>query len=359
MPGMPGRYISLPGGLLLAALGVFASAQPVQTVDTARSQEEPIVQHVRVTGSVTSPRTANLSGAVAGLVESYAVDAGDRVRAGDALIQLDAEPATLALGRIRAERSQVEAELSDARRRLAEAERLGRQADIAETEVESRRAEVFRLEAALDAARAAVAEQEAVVRRHEINAPFDGVIVRRHVERGEWVDPGATLLELVATDSLWFDFQVPQNFYPRVSEQTEVMLRLEALGEDNPIEGRVHAIVPVKDPSARTFLLRVVAAGDVRYPITPGMSARGTLRIDTQRVAVTVPRDALLRYPDGRTTVWRITSDGERATAEESLVEPGLEFDGRVEIVSGLAPGEQIVTRGNESLQPGQAVRLR
>ena len=92
--------------------------------------------------------------------------------------------------------------------------------------------------------------------------------------------------------------------------------------------------------------------------VTPGMSARATIRVDTGHESVVVPRDALLLYPDGRKTVWVADSSGAETTVHEQRVQTGQEFDGLVEIRSGLEAGVAVVTRGNEALQNGQSVEL-
>ena len=332
-----------------------AAEEPPVTVSGARIQ--PVVRILPVSGTVTSPRSALLSPSVGGLIDDFAVDAGDTVAAGDILVSLDAELEELALERARATLAEAEAGLADARRRLAEAERLGSERGIPETEIESRRAEVAADEAALQAASAAFRQQQAVVRRHEIRAPFGGAVARRLAEVGEWVNPGDGLLELVAVDGLRYDFRVPQNYYPDVSADTLIDISPDAAPEES-IPGDIIAIVPVNDPAARTFLLRAVAAEGHGLPVTPGMSARGALHLDTGREAVVVPRDALIRYPDGRITVWALQTAGEAATVTEQRVETGLEFDGLVEIVSGIEAGTRVVTRGNEALQSGQTVTV-
>ena len=88
------------------------------------------------------------------------------------------------------------------------------------------------------------------------------------------------------------------------------------------------------------------------------MSVRGRLRLDTGRQGVAVSRDAMLRFPDGRITVWVVDGGGETPVVRERIVQVGLEFDGLVEITSGLVEGERVVTRGNETLQDGQAVDI-
>ncbi len=343
---------------LVLASSTTLAAPGAPPVSVADSERRPVVQVVLVSGTVTSPQTAVLSPSVGGLIERIDVDAGDRVEAGEIIVALDRELDNLALERERAEETQARSALEDSRRRLREAEEMGPEKGIAETQIKSLRAEVARDDAALKAASAAARQQEAIVRRHDVRAPFSGVVSERHAEVGEWVSPGDGLVELVATDGLRFDFRVPQSYYTSVRETTRVELTLDALPE-HVIPGRIQAIVPVKDPGARTFLLRVTAGPDLELPVTPGMSARAAIRIDAGREAVVVPRDALLLYPDGRRTVWVVDPGSGETTVSERRVETGLEFDGFVEIRSGLEAGMQVVTRGNEALRNGQAVSIR
>ena len=344
--------------LLLVLLSGSAVAQvPVRVEPVA---ERTIISQINVTGTVTSPRTAVLSTAVGGLVAELMVDEGHRVDTGDALLKLDAELAQLALERAMAEVRQREIALDDARRRFVEAEKVGAQRGIARTQIESLRAEVTGDEAALVAAQAAAREQRAIVERHTLRAPFAGVISERLAELGEWVNPGDGLLELVATDNLRFDFRVGQEHFAALSPRTPVEITLDAV-PDRAVSGRVDTIVPVKNPSARTFLVRVLAdATNAEDPlrITPGMSVRGKLNIDTGRNGIAVSRDAILRFPDGRVTVWVVDTAGDVPVVRERIVRPGVEFSGAVEITSGLAVGDRVVVRGNESLQEGQTVTI-
>lgn len=345
---------NLPVLLILYAIAL-PPAFAASPVEIAQSELRPVVQVVTVSGTVTSPQSAILSPSIGGLVEETLVDAGDRVENGSILVTLDSELARLTLERSIAEETQARIALDDARRRLAEAEDVGPKRGIAETEIKSLRAEVTRNEAALEAAVAAARQQEAVVRRHEVRAPFTGVVSRRLAQVGEWVNPGNGLVELVATEGLRFDFRVPQTYYARLDEDTQVDLTLDAV-PDEVVPGRIQSIVPVKDPGARTFLLRVVTDAQHRLPVTPGMSVRAAVRIDTGREAVVVPRDAVLMYPDGRKTVWVVVQEDGNTVVHEKRIQAGLEFDGLVEVQGGLEGGLDIVTRGNEALRDGETV---
>lgn len=340
----------------LAAPLLHASEERLP-VTTSEAALQDIVQPVRVTGTVTAPRTSEISASVGGLIEHYTVDAGSQVEEGDLLVRLNPELERHALERARAAQAQEQSRLADARRRLDEARRIGVDQGIAASEIDSLQSEVAITEAELQSAAAEARQQQAIVERHEVRAPFSGVVSERTAEVGEWVNPGDGLLVLVANERMWFDFQVPQRIFPRVDRNTRVTLSLDAIPE-REFGGKILAIVPVKDPRARTFLLRVVAeeANGKSARVTPGMSARALLHIDSGRRSVTVPRDALLRHPDGRVTAWVV--DGENETVSERVVQPGLEFDGKVEIRSGLEAGAHVVTRGNESLQEGQAISV-
>jgi RND family efflux transporter MFP subunit len=298
---------------------------------------------------------ALLSAAVEGLVTDVRVDVGDRVGRGDVLAALDVELAQIELRAARAAARQTAEELRDAERRLEEARSLVADRIFPESEVEALVAEVAVDAAALERLQAEADRRAALVERHRIRAPFPGVISRKLIEAGGWLAPGTEAFELVATDDLRLDFQVAQEYLSRVDAGTAVRVSVGAGSES--ASGRVLAVVPVTDPTARTFLVRVVV-DDGALDLTPGMSARATLTLDTGRNGVLVPRDALLRFPDGRVTVWVVeTVDGSPRVAERQ-VELGVVSGGRVEIRSGIRPGTRVVVRGNEALQEGQRVRI-
>ncbi|NIP73877.1 MAG: efflux RND transporter periplasmic adaptor subunit, partial [Gammaproteobacteria bacterium] len=210
--------------------------------------------------------------------------------------------------------------------------------------------------AALERLKARAERQAERVARHELAAPFAGVVSRKLTAPGEWVAPGTAVAELVAMEGLRLDFQAPQAYYPRIDTETPVRVSLETIA-DSPLPARVTATIPVSDPQARTFTVRVHLARD-DVPITPGMSANAVLRLATGREGVVVPRDALIRYPDGRVTVWVAReADGETMVSERQVT-TGLTFAGRVEVRSGLEAGARVVTRGNEALTEGQPVRV-
>lgn len=349
--------------ILLVVLSAYLTPLPALSqqsgpkVIVARAENRPLVEETRLSGSVISPRIANLSVQVSGLVESLTVSLGDRVQAGAEILRLDSELETLALTEAEAATEKVVEELADARRRLADSQKLSKSRAISADQIESLSSEVRADEAELRRIRAQQKRWEARLRRHRITAPFDGVISRKRTEIGEWLSPGDPVVELTAVSGLQMDFQAPQTVRIKLDQEAEILVRLDAL-PGKVYKGVVNWVMPVADAQTRTFRLRATLQ-DEKAPLAPGMSASAILRLRSGRQAVTIPRDALIRHPDGRVAVWVVEHKGEVSSVSERRVKPGLQFSGMVAISEGLSPGEWIVVQGNETLRDGQQVTIK
>ncbi len=356
---MPNRPVARAAATLLALAflsAASADAQPAAPVAITTASSDTIVQEVALTGSLSSPRRARLAPEVEGRVTEVLVDAGARVADGDPLLRLDQELSRIELRQAEASVREARANLADARRRLREAENLAARDTIGQSELETRRAEVQQLEAALMQREAERDFRTGMLERHTLNAPFPGVINQRMIDIGERASPDEPVFELIATERLRLDLAIPQSYFGAVTTDTAVRIRVDAR-PDAPIEGRIDTIIPVSDSGSRTFRARVELDNSDGH-LTPGMSARATLRIQTGSSGVVIPQDALMRYPDGRTVVWIAEGDGTTRTVREQQVRTGLQFDGRISVREGLEAGTPIVTEGNEALQDGQEVRI-
>ena len=340
--------------LLLAAAGAQAQQAPPVAVTTA--SRDAIVREVTLTGTLSSPRRSALAPEVSDRVTDVLAEAGDRVDSGDALLRLDDGLSRIEVRVAEAALQEARANLADARRRLREAEDLAARDTIGKSELESRRARLRQAEAIV-ARRAAERDlQSELVDRHTLTAPFDGVINRRMIDVGERATPDNPVFELVAIQRLRLDLEVPQQYFGDVVAGTDALVRFDAR-PDMQLDNRVDTVIPVSSAASRTFNARInLDNSDGR--LTPGMSARATLRIETGRSGVVIPQDALIRHPDGRTVVWLAEGDGETRSVREQRVGIGLKFGGRIAVREGLEAGAAIVTEGNEALQDGQQVRV-
>lgn len=347
----------VPVTLLCLLLSTAVAAQDLPGVRLAEVQQEAVFEETRLNGTVNAMRVSGLSTAVAGLVASVSVNIGDTVEQGDTLIILDDQQARHQLASAEAQLQEARASLDEARRRYSEAQSVGAGRNIAETEIRARESAVAVARATVARARAEVSRSETDLERHHITAPFDGVVSSRSRDIGEWVTPGDELMTLVDMENLRLDFPVAQRYFGRLGDDSELLLE-SGPGADQPVPLAIATRVPVTDPDSRTFLLRAKAPDN--EGLLPGMSVVAVLRVDTGNNGLTVPRDALNRYPDGRVTVW-VAQPADRDghyTVTEKRIRPGSGFGDRVEVLDGLEAGQQVVSRGNESLDEGMTVRI-
>lgn len=271
---------------------------------------------------------------------------------------LDTRLAEIALELIRAEIVQGQIEVADARRRKDEVEDLVASGGFAKSEAESRKAALQVSEANLLQLQAREREQVEMIERHQLIAPFGGVISRKIAEEGEWVATGTPVLELVETERPRFDVQVPQEYLARVSEAERVVVELDAL-PGTTLKSTIEAIVPVKDVVSRTFLTRLELI-DPGSLAAPGMS--GTAEISFRANigdTIQIPRDAVVRFPDGSLKVWVVTRSKEGALVKSREIKTGGSLGEFTEVLEGLQAGEQIVLKGNEGLREEQPVKLK
>lgn len=348
--------IALFAGIVICGLTAQAGARDSVPVKVIEANVSPVVERLPLTGTITSERSAALSSRVSGLVEKLNVDAGDRVEQGDVLLELDTDLAELTLKRAQAALNEARVALKEAERLRDEAVNLAKSKNIPQTTVQARIAEVEMQAAAVATLEAEYHQQEEILKRHTVIAPFSGAVSRKLTEVGEWVETGTPVLELVATDRLRLDVQVPQEYFHLINEYTPVQISLDA-ARDQSFDGKVITTVPVNDPSVRTFLARVLVE-NAKHLVIPGMSARAIFTIDLQKEALTLPRDATVQHPDGRNSVWIVKKENGKFIASEKQVRLGRSFSDQVIIRDGLQPGSTVVIRGNETLTEGQAVHI-
>ncbi|WP_342631598.1 efflux RND transporter periplasmic adaptor subunit [Marinobacter alkaliphilus] len=338
---------------ILTGMSYGALAQDSQSVRLEVVAEQELAQEVSLNGTVNSLRSSRISASVAGLLKVLHVDIGDRVASGDLLAELDHELVEWQGRAARAEVEEARARLGEAERRLREARSVGAGRNIAATEVSARESEVAAAEALLTRLEAERQQIDIQIERHRLTAPFDGVVSHRSLDLGEWVTPGTELLRLVDTDNLVLDFQVPQDYFSRLDGDSELWIDYH----NDRVGADIVTLVPVNDSQSRTFLLRADRPSSL--PVLPGMAVRATLRVTTGERGMTVSRDAINRYPDGRVTVWIAKpEDKDTFTVNEKRVWPGASFSGQIEIIRGLEAGQQVVVRGNENLSEGVTVRI-
>ncbi|HZH44304.1 MAG TPA: efflux RND transporter periplasmic adaptor subunit [Lysobacter sp.] len=331
-------------------------APPAPVVSVAPAARVPFAPRQWSPGSVISREDAHVASEYGGRVVRVA-DVGERVRAGDALAVLDdsavrlrAQEAEAQLARIRA---QLELATSQEQRYAA----LAAQQSVARSQLDQLRAERAVLAQDLARAQATLAQVRHQQQRMVVRAPFDGVVVSRDAQPGEFLNAGEAVARVVNLRAREVQVRAPVDLARHLRVGTPVPLRASGpMAPQLDATYRVSALVPVGDPTSRQLELRIALppeAGVDDWPI--GSAVDVGLPRGAQREVVAVPRDAIVLRREGD-YVLRVGAD---RTAERIDVQAGDTVGGLVEVRGdAVRPGDRLIVRGAERVQPGQTVSV-
>jgi RND family efflux transporter MFP subunit len=306
---------------------VTVRAQPVQTKIYSATEE--------VVGTVRAKLRATLEAKVSGRIEKMPVSAGQLVKKGDLLAQLEVREVQAKLDQAKAVREQSARD----RQRL---EALLQQKAVTQQEYDAVLAR-FRV------SEAAVSEAQTMLDYATITAPFDGVITRKLAEVGDLASPGRALLELEDPNALRLEADVPEALLERVQAGGKLPVRIGAL--TNAVPGTVSEIAPIADPNSRTFR--------VKLDMPPNAGLRSG---QFGRLVVPVGESSNLRVPASalvRRGQMEMVFVAAKNQAQLRLVKTGRRLGDEIEILSGLEAGELIVTEGAAALVDGQPVEVK
>jgi membrane fusion protein (multidrug efflux system) len=313
-----------------------AAKEKTVAVEAMAVQQISMPRGVSAVGSLRSENSVMLRPEITGRIAAINFDEGGKVRKGQVLVQLDDSVA-------KAQLQQAQANLSLANSQYRRAVELGKQGFISKQARDEAGSQ-------LQVQQAAQALAKANLDKTAILAPFDGLIGLRNVSVGDYVSPGIDLVPIESIDPLKVDFRVPEQFLGQVREGIKLALSFDALPGQSR-EGEVGAISPLVDVGGRSILLRAnVPNSD--GALRPGMFARVRLQFADDK-ALVVPETALV--PSGEEQyVFRIEQD----RAKRVVVQVGQRRGGQVEILSGLAPEDRVVTSGLQKVRDGDLVRI-
>jgi membrane fusion protein, multidrug efflux system len=339
-----GEQLGLPRPLALVGLEAAApSGQqrgggggPVGVV-VSPVRSGTVVDRTESVGTVRSRDAVTITAKVTGMVQNIRFQEGQRVRAGDALAELDAAA-------LRAELDQARALFDDARSQLVRARGLQPGQNIAAQRLET-------LEALTRQAEGRVRQAQARLEELSVTAPFSGRVGLRQVSVGALVQPGTVVTTLDDISRVRVEFAVPEIYVARVREGSAVTARSSAFGERR-FEGRVAVVDTRIDTATRT--IRVVSEFDnPEEVLKPGLFMTVELEMERRDNALLIAEEALDPIGD-RNYVYVIRDD--RARRVE--VRLGQRLPGEVEVLSGLRAGEPVVVRGVQRLRNDAPVRV-
>ena len=308
---------------------------PLVKVDPARPMR--FVERIEAVGTAVANEQVTLTAPVTERIERLNFDDGSYVQRGQVV-------AVLAQG-------QETAQLAEAQARAREA---GRQLDRIQTLKQRGFATAANLDqqlAAAAAARAQASEVRASLADRVVRAPFSGWASLRNISAGAVVNAGTEIATISDVSTIKLDFPVPETALSALRPGLGIEARSAAY-PDQPFRGKIDTIDPVVDPQSRAVTVRALLPNP-DGKLKPGMML--TVGIETApRLSLSVPELAVIGEGDVR-YVYVLGPDNQARRVE---VRTGLRSEGRIEILEGLRPGQQVVGEGVVKLSEGMKVRV-
>lgn len=318
-------------------------------IETVRLSNVPVP--ITAVGTTEPYARATPGTRILGRVASVAVEEGQRVTSGDVLVRIEGgdlsakrQQAVSALREAKAVRDNAEAQVKRIRNLFEEKAVSKQSLDETETAFERARANVV-------AAEGALMEVDANLGYTAVSSPLDGIVVQKFVEPGDMAAPGAPLFTVEQQDPMKVTVQISERDLSYVQVSQPVVVRVEATRNSQDLAGKVEAVIPSGDPRSRTFEVRVVLENK-DASLQSGMFARVQFQKD-MRPGVLVSSSVVVKQGQLR-GVYVI----DKGKARLRWVRLGKVFGDKVEVISGLSAGDQIITSKIEGLLDGQHVEV-
>jgi membrane fusion protein (multidrug efflux system) len=328
---------------------IKAAPKPVETVSAEQARQDQWEPQVSAIGTLTAVNGIEIAPQVGGVVREVLFESGDLVKKGQKLIQLDTDT--------------EEADLQNFRVQLGNAQ----------TEFD-RREKVFKKgfasKADLDTARmlrdrltADVQRTEALIAQKSIYAPWDGRLGLRDVSVGKYVAAGQNVVWMQSVDPIYADFTVTEADFGRIKVGQEVEARFSTYPGET-FKGKVKTTDARVSQASRMITVR----GEIENPegrLVPGMYAEVIVTVGEAGPVVTIPQTAVTYslYGDSVFAVVKAKNPDPNAKEpdleiERRFIKLGTVRGGRVNVVEGVKPGDQVVIAGQNKIDQGSRVRI-
>jgi membrane fusion protein (multidrug efflux system) len=331
---------------------------PPQTVSAAKAGYSQWQPNIEAVGSLRAVKGADLSLEVSGVVDSISFNSGDDVTEGALLLKLRADDDAAKLVSL-----QATAELSE----------LTNQRDLKQFKIQAVSQATLDTDAAnLKNAKAQVAEQQAVLDKKTLRAPFAGHLGIRAVDLGQYLSAGTTIVTLQALDPIFVDFFVPQQSVDQVRIGQAVTVKIDAY-KDATFPGEISALNPKVDASSRNVQIRATLKNP-DHKLLPGMYATIDIATGAPRNYITLPQTAITynpygdtvyvvdgkNLPDGKSAPAgkNVSADKPQLVARQTFVTTGATRGDQVAVLKGVQEGDMIVTAGQIKLHNGSPVLI-
>ncbi|MCL5037816.1 MAG: efflux RND transporter periplasmic adaptor subunit [Chloroflexi bacterium] len=380
-----------------------ADTESLIPVEVISAEQTNLTENIDLTASIVPYAKVEIVAKVAGRVLKIHVRDGEKVQAGQLLVELEhndavdqvnqAEAAVktakaalnlLLAGARDQERVQAQAALQSAEADMSEAKRNAERMNKLFSQGAVSRADLDAAELALtvktnlyktsneqlsiikegarpqeiDMARARLAQAEAslgltqtMLKETYLKASIDGEISSRNVDTGDFVTPGLPLMSVNSINPCWAEAYASPDIFARIRLNMKAVVTVDAL-PGSTFVGKVQEMDPYTGEETRNYKIRVLL-DNPQGTLTPGMFAKVSISAAEYKNAIVVPIDAIIER-NGDSFAFVING----GVAEERKIQPGMNTDGKIQVKSGIKPGDKIVTTGASTLFNGAKVRV-
>ena len=339
-----GAQLTVSGLILLP--GVPALAQPEAVVElgvVTQGSNSPVL---RLPGTVISVRDAEIAAELEGRL-TWMAEVGDTVEKGQPVAIIDDHLLQLQLRNDQAEIARIGADISYNQRQIKRLQRLAKQNNTAQAELDEAASRLEMLRQDLRIAEVGRDRTRYDLERSEVSAPFTGVVASREMSIGEYTTTGTALVRLVDTAALEISVHAPL----RTARFNHPGQEVQVMAEEEQLLTPIRGVVPVGDSRSRMMEFRLQAPSDQWYI---GEAVTVELPNGDATRGLSIPRDALV-LRDEQVFVYTVSADNK---AVKVPVITGAGRGSKIAVSGDLQAGAPVVIRGAERLREGQAVKI-
>ncbi|MGE4299253.1 MAG: efflux RND transporter periplasmic adaptor subunit [Desulfovibrionaceae bacterium] len=328
------------------ALAADAPSQPPAPVVVATARSGMVLPRAEYVGTVEFTEESQVAAEVEGRVRSVRFEEGEHVRKGGMLVELSTDLLQQDSAAAKANLEKVRADLENAARELARQATLYKSRTVSEKSYDDARYAHQALSSQAMSLEAEVERLAIKISKARIRAPYDGVVLEKNADLGEWVSPGSVVATIARDDAVDVVVDVPQGVLSHIAPGQDVPVTVGPMR----FVGKVFAVIPKGNVATRTFPVKVRIRD--AQGLAQGMEARASLPSGAKTAVVLVPRDAVIQAY-GQFSVWAAV-DGKAVQIPVTVAS----YEGMQAAImaNGLKEGMQVVIKGNERLRPGQPV---
>jgi len=302
-------------------------------------------------GQLEAKTAPMIAAEIGGRIVSVSVDVGNSVKKGQVLARIDQADFLLAKAAAQTDIRRLKALIRAAELQVKRLSALVKKQSANQAALDKTEAEYEALKAQLAGANVRLQQSELNLKRTVITSPVTGRVDERRISTGDYVKRGTPLFHITKLDRLRVRLPFPESLSSMLHIGLPVLLKSPA-APDTAIKGNITRIRPIITPSNRSIEILV----DVDNPDgwEPGASVTGRVLVMRHEKAVLVPEESVVLRPAG--TVMYIIKNG---VAEQRVVKAGLRKNGKIEILQGLAEGEQVAVDGAGFLADNAHVQIK